>query len=214
MPSLADAQSSNSNYSPLYVPTAVFIGGTSGIGRAMAEALVSQTKGRVRIVIVGRNKAAAEEIIASFPTPPSNWKHKYVACDATELKNVRQTTQELLQELEKINILVFTPGCLTFSRHDTPEGHDAGLVLRYYARAKFTVELLPLLERARAAGEDARMMTILAAARGQQVDLQDPGLKKWSFSRVMAATATYNDAMVKVRLLYHRFAGVLTLIRF
>lgn len=44
MPSLKVVQTSNSDYAPKYVPTAVFVGGNSGIGRAMAEAFAKQVR--------------------------------------------------------------------------------------------------------------------------------------------------------------------------
>jgi hypothetical protein len=42
---------------------AVFLGGTSGIDPTMAELFTKQTKERANIVLIERNKAAAEKII-------------------------------------------------------------------------------------------------------------------------------------------------------
>jgi NADP-dependent 3-hydroxy acid dehydrogenase YdfG len=47
-------------------PVAVFVGGTSGIGQGMAEAFNRHTKGNSRIVLVGRNRDAAEKIISKM----------------------------------------------------------------------------------------------------------------------------------------------------
>jgi hypothetical protein len=200
MPSLKTVQASNAVYAPKYTPTAVFVGGTSGIGRAMAEAFAKQTNGNANIIIVGRNKAAAEEIIATFPTPSSSHvKHEFISCNAQELKNVHETTQLILKKLEKINLLVLSAGGMAFSRQDTAEGNEVSLVLRTYSRVKFTMELMPLLEKAQAAGEDARVTSILAPAKGGSPDLQDLNLTKWSFFRAMTATGNYNDIAVKVK---------------
>lgn len=48
-------------------------------------------------------------------------------------------------------------------RDETSEGMDKKLALNYYARWKFVHDLMPLLEKAKAAGEDARVLTVLAA---------------------------------------------------
>jgi NAD(P)-dependent dehydrogenase (short-subunit alcohol dehydrogenase family) len=203
MPALSVVEASNSKYAPSYLPTAVFVGGTSGIGRAMAEAFAAQTKGRANIILIGRNKAPADETIAGFPTIPSELestvKHEFVQCDASEMKNVHNICQELLSRIDKINILVLSIGGVAFRRKDTAEGLDTSMVLRYYCRAKFITELLPLLSKAKAAGEDARVLSILGAAKGREVDLEDPGLQNWSSGRAMSTTATYNDIMIKVR---------------
>ena len=208
MPSLSAVNAANAQYAPSYVPTAVFVGGNSGIGRAMAEAFAKQTKGRANIIIIARNKESAENVIAEFPSPPPASesggvviKHEFIACDASVMKNVHDTTQELLRRLDKINILVTSVGYLATSRVDTADGVDASLALRYYARAKFIEELTPLLSKAKAAGEDARAMTILAAVQGAEVNLDDLDLdKKWSMALSANACGSYNDVMVKVPL--------------
>lgn len=198
MPSLPNVKASNASYAPSYIPTAVFIGGTSGIGQAMAELFAKQTNGRANIILIGRNKAPAEKIIASFPSPPDGVKHEFVECDASELEKVHKTSQELLQRLDKINILVLCATKLLFSAVETPEGLESSMVTRYYSRAKFATELLPLLKNAQAKGEDARVLTILGAAMGRQVDLTDLGVKKWKINRMAFHTGTFNDIMVKV----------------
>jgi len=47
-------------------PVAVFVGGTSGIGQGMAEALNRHTKGNSHIILVGRSKEAAEDIMTKM----------------------------------------------------------------------------------------------------------------------------------------------------
>ena len=200
MPSLATVKASNASYAPSYIPTAVFVGGTSGIGQAMAELLARQLNGRVNIILIGRSKAAADKIIAGFPTPPGEVKHEFIQCDASELKNVHEVSQTLLHRLEKINFLVLSPVSNSFSAVPTSEGLELAMVLRYYARAKFLYELLPLLKNARAKGEEGRAMTVLGAAMGGKVDMNDLGLKKkWSIIRLAFQTGTYTDIMIKVQ---------------
>jgi len=202
MTSLAAVRAANAVFSPSYVnvPVALFLGGTSGIGQATAQAFARYTKGEAHIIICGRNRAAAESIIASFPKSPKS-RYEFVECDATLMKNVQATTTNLLSSLPKLNYLVATVGFLTLKgRDETSEGLDKKLALNYYARWKFVNDLMPLLRKAKDAGEDAKVLSVLAAGHGGPIDLDDLGLKKgYSLSAAGVAAATYNDLMIEVR---------------
>ncbi|KAF7298696.1 hypothetical protein MIND_00817000 [Mycena indigotica] len=200
MPSLAAARAFNLAHVPTsYTPTAIFVGGTSGIGQGMAEAFARHTKGNASIILVGRNKAAAEAIIATFPKPTApDVKHEFVECDITLMKNARRVAGELQARIPRINFLVLSPGVLTLDgRNETEEGIDRKLAVHYYGRWRFIRELLPSVEAAHAAGEDAKVMTVLAAGHGGAIDLDDLGLKKtFSLPNAARAAPTYNDIMV------------------
>lgn len=207
MPTLSVARAVNAAFSPSYgPPTAIFVGGTSGIGQGMVEAFATHTNGSARIIIVGRNRAAAESIIARFPTPtpPTTAPaHEFVQCDVTLMSNVHKVTKELLVRIPKINFLVMSPGIMTMDgRNETAEGIDRKLAVHYYSRWAFTKDLLPAIIRAQEAGEDAKVMTVLAAGKGGEVDIDDLGLKKdFSLSRAALQAPTYNDLMVEVCIL-------------
>lgn len=203
MPSVAASRSANASYTFPAAPVAIFVGGTSGIGQAVAEALARHTNGRVHLIIVGRNRAAAESIFATLPVPVlPDARYEFVECDVTLVKNVAATTSALLARLPKVNYLVLSPGILSFrGRRDTAEGIDRKLALSYYARWKFTQDLLPLLRAAKGAGEDARVMSVLAAGEGGKIDVEDLGLKKsYSGFNAMFVASTYNDLMVEVSI--------------
>ncbi|KAI0681710.1 hypothetical protein C8T65DRAFT_751366, partial [Cerioporus squamosus] len=94
------------------------------------------TKGNAHwhIVIVGRNKSAADEIIASFPklTKPEA-KHEFVKCDVFLMRNVQATTAALRACLPKINFLVLSPGLFNLRGSDetVEPGIDKRLGLHY-----------------------------------------------------------------------------------
>ena len=117
------------------------------------------------------------------------------------MKNVQATTTNLLSSLPKLNYLVATVGFLTLKgRDETSEGLDKKLALNYYARWKFVNDLMPLLRKAKDAGEDAKVLSVLAAGHGGPIDLDDLGLKKgYSLSAAGVAAASYNDLMIEVR---------------
>lgn len=201
-PPLSTVKTSNLSRVPSsYAPVAVFVGGTSGIGQGMAEALAAMTKGKTSIVLVGRNKSAAESIIASFPPNSEGSSYDFVACDVTLMRNVVAASKEILAKHAKINYLILTPGFFSTKGYEaTEEGIERKMAPMYYGRWKFIHELLPALKSAKEAGQDAKVFSVLAAGRGGEIDVNDLGLQK-SYSLIKAANfaATYNDLMVEVR---------------
>ncbi|KAJ3970168.1 hypothetical protein EV361DRAFT_972019 [Lentinula raphanica] len=183
-----------------YIPTAIFVGGTSGIGEGMAVAFANHTQGNAHIIIVGRNRAAAETIISRFPEPSSpDAKHEFLHCDVAYMRNIRDASSEIWSKISKLNYLAMSPGFLTTSgRNETEEGLDKKLAVHYYARWMFTKELVGLLEQAKEQGEDARMLSVLAAGAGGPIDVNDLGLKKtYSLKNAALQAPTYNDLMIE-----------------
>ncbi|KAE9394640.1 hypothetical protein BT96DRAFT_827369 [Gymnopus androsaceus JB14] len=196
-PAISVIKARSAKFSPSYLPVAVFVGGTSGIGRGIAEAFARHTKGNANIILVGRNRAAADEIIAGFPRPTSPFaKHEFLHCDATLMKNIQITTKEILSRHSKVNFLVLSPGVLNFTKEDTEEGIDRTLALFYYGRWKFAYDLAPALSKAREENEDAKVLSVLSAGNGVKIDVNDLELKKCSTMTAVRAVATYNDLMM------------------
>jgi len=84
-------------------------------------------------------------------------------------------------------------------RDETSEGIDKKLAVHYYARWRFIHDLLPSLERAKEAGEEAKTMSVLAAGKGGEIDMEDLGLKTgFSLSKAGLTSPTYNDLMLEV----------------
>lgn len=203
---------------PTQAPVAVFVGGTSGIGQGMAEVFAEQTHGKSHIIIVGRNRAAAERILGDLAKPPSpsmartssgpagpssaSYAREFVECDATLMQNVNRATKEILSRHKEINYLVVSCGFSALGgRDETSEGIDKKLAVHYYARWKFIGDLLPALERARSGGEVATVMSVMAASYGGEIDVDDLDLKKsYSAPKAALVAPTYNDLMMEVSL--------------
>ncbi|KAJ7159073.1 NAD(P)-binding protein [Mycena crocata] len=202
MPSfLATARGYNATFSPSYTPVGVFVGGTSGIGQATAEAFARHTKGNAHIIIVGRNRAAAASIIARFPKPTHpGITHEFLECDSKLVRNAQNTAAELRARFPRINFLVLSAGALSTKPWDeSEEGIDRRVAVTYYSRWKFIHDLLPSLRAAKAAGEDAKVASVLFAGnRGGPIDVHNLGLKKdFSLLKLRAEVPTYHDAMVE-----------------
>jgi NAD(P)-dependent dehydrogenase (short-subunit alcohol dehydrogenase family) len=118
----------------------------------------------------------------------------------TLLKNVQRACAEILVRFQRVNFLVLTAGGISLKGLDlTEEGVDRKMALMYYGRWKFIHDLLPGLRAATAAGEDAKVMSMLSAGNGPPIDVDDLGLKKnFTIGRAMQVI-TYQDVMVEVR---------------
>ena len=116
------------------------------------------------------------------------------------MSNVHTASQEILSRYHKINYLILSPGVLTLKgRDETSEGIDKKLALHYYARWRFIHDLLPSLERAKEAGEEAKTMSVLGAGQGGEIDVDDLGLKKnFSVTNAGLTSPTYTDLMMEV----------------
>ncbi|KIM41370.1 hypothetical protein M413DRAFT_18928 [Hebeloma cylindrosporum] len=198
MPSFSVAKSTNESYTPAYIPTILITGATSGIGEAIVKSLANHLHGRGHFILVGRNRAAAESIIASLPPSAQDSTYEFIACDVSLMKNVHALAKDLLERLPKLNFLVHSAGVFgILGLEETEEGIDKKLASRYYARWALTHDLLPLLRNAKDQGEPASVLSVLGAGMGGQVDLDDLGLKKsYSGIKAMMQSLSYNDLMV------------------
>ncbi|KAJ7110526.1 hypothetical protein C8R44DRAFT_800184 [Mycena epipterygia] len=211
MPTPPIVKASNASFSISYIPVAVFVGGTSGVGQGMIEAFARYTHGRAHIIIIGRNEHAASEIIERLPKPVDGeaeaYKHEFVACDVSLMANVRAACGIIRTKVERINFLVLTAGYSSMVNIAiTGEGLDLHLAMRYYQRYVFIQELLPLVQNAQALSQDAKVMSVLGAGRGspkRPIDLDNLGNtvkeRAGRFTvalRSMIMTSNYTDAML------------------
>jgi NAD(P)-dependent dehydrogenase (short-subunit alcohol dehydrogenase family) len=145
--------------------TAVFVGATQGIGLGALRALTKHTDSPT-IFIVGRSEATLADIIAELQTlNPTATLIPVVADDLTLVANVNKACDAITSHASapsKIDILCLSPGYLSFSaRNASPEGLDKITSIRYYARMRFVVKLLPLLR----AAPSPRVVSVLAGGK-------------------------------------------------
>ncbi|KAG8992538.1 hypothetical protein FRB94_011514 [Tulasnella sp. JGI-2019a] len=198
MVALSVARASNAAFSAPYRPVALFVGGTSGIGQGTAEAFARATKGNAHIMICGRSQATADKIIAALPKTPES-KYEFIQCDVSLMKSVADTASTIRARVGSLNYLVLSQGIMTMQGFTpTAEGIDMKLALHFYSRWKFVHELIPLLEKAKSEGQEARVMSIFNSSWGAPLDETDLGLKKkYSLSSAAAQGITYNNLMVE-----------------
>ncbi|KAG8984193.1 hypothetical protein FRB94_006274 [Tulasnella sp. JGI-2019a] len=198
MVNLSTARASNAAFTASYRPVALFVGATAGIGQGTAEAFARATKGNAHIMICGRSKTSADKIIAGLPQTPES-QYEFIECDVSLMKNVADTASSIKSRVDTLNYLVLSQGIFTMQGFTpTSEGIDMKLALHFYSRWKFVDELMSLLEKAKAEGQEARVMSILDAQRGDVLNEDDLGLKKnYSLKAAAGQSITYNNLMVE-----------------
>lgn len=117
-------------------PNVVVVGGTSGIGQAIAFSIARHCPD-ASITIVGRNESVANSMLPQLGSNP-----KFIRADVSLMSEIRTATKKI----NAVDILVLTQGILTMAgRTPTTENIDNKLALHYYGRVLFVQELLPLL---------------------------------------------------------------------
>jgi NAD(P)-dependent dehydrogenase (short-subunit alcohol dehydrogenase family) len=158
--------------------TAVFVGATQGIGLGALKALTKHTD-TPTIFIVGRSESTLSSIITELKTMNATASLIPIqAGDLTLLANVNKACEAIKTHPSapsKIDILYLSPGYLSFSaRNPSPEGLDKITSIRYYARMRFVVNLLPLLRSA----PSPRVISVLAGGKEGELWSDDFLLEK------------------------------------
>jgi NAD(P)-dependent dehydrogenase (short-subunit alcohol dehydrogenase family) len=186
---------------------------TAGIGAGIATAFAKYSpkdSNAPHIILIGRSRPGADAVIAEMKRVNGAGKYEFVQGDLTMMKNVEGVAKEVRGKVDKINYLCMSQGMLSLKgQDDTEEGVDRKVALHFYSRYVFGGIsyfrfllgnlLIPNIEKASVQGEDARLLTVLAAGRGGSIDVDDLANKeKASLSNKADYATTYNDLMVEV----------------
>ena len=122
-------------------------GGSSGIGRAIAEATV---KRGARVCLAARNPArlqsAADEIAARFPDVP----HPITCpCDVTDRLGVRRLVAECRDHLGGIDVLFNNAGTSVYGPVERMDAEDVARVMavNFQGAVSCILEVLPVMRR-------------------------------------------------------------------
>ena len=171
---------------------AMVVGGTSGIGRAVAVRLAESA---FRVIVVGRDAERGAEVVAECAAAAgSPGGHSFMRCDASRIAAVRTCAAEVASREPRLDALVLSQGIASIAgRTETEEGLDTKLALHYFGRVAFVQALLPAL---RAAG-DARVLFVLSAGvHGAYAHAADDFelRKHYSLKNAADAAGFYTDA--------------------
>ncbi|EEU34970.1 uncharacterized protein NECHADRAFT_37353 [Fusarium vanettenii 77-13-4] len=178
MVTYTEIKASNSLINDATAPSvAVFIGGTSGIGKLTVKALVA-TGSSVRIYLIGRksseerSRAFIEELRVVNPKAEVIWTEG----DVSLLAETKRLCEVIKNKESRIDLMFLTPGYAPFgAREETSEGLEIVQSLAYYSRMLFILHFLPLLREA----EAPRVVSVLGGGlETKSLELDDIELKK------------------------------------
>ncbi|KAH7203217.1 hypothetical protein BKA60DRAFT_467807 [Fusarium oxysporum] len=174
---------------------ALVVGGTSGIGYAIAKRLATSSNYQFSsITILGRTK----------PQVMPAEKVSFRSVDATSMHALKEFAQEFRSNSQNtpLDLLVMTQGIMSFAgRTETPEGIDRKMALHYYGRQLLIRELSPILSH------NAKVLLVLDGLNGSPEKLNWDDLDlKGTFSLAHAANhcICMNDTMIQYHALQNQ----------
>jgi retinol dehydrogenase-12 len=162
-------------------------GATDGIGRVTALKL-AQTG--VKIILVGRNAAKGERVIAEIKRVSGNAEIEFELADLSSQQDIRALAKRLDDRLPHLDVLVNNVGAWFDRRAMSPDGIEMTFALNHLGYFLLTGLLLETLTRAPA----ARIVNVSSMAhRGRQIDFNDPqGAANYSGWRAYQASKLAN----------------------
>ncbi|RSL63421.1 hypothetical protein CEP54_005259 [Fusarium duplospermum] len=162
------------------------VGGTGGIGYAIASRLAAESSSST-VIISGRNKPQ--------DLPHANMEFRPL--DASSMRAIKDyTTAYKATKPPALDYLVLSQGIGTMAgRTETAEGIDNKMALHFYGKQLLIRELLPVLK------DDATILIVLDGKRGNPSSLiwDDLDLKSnFSLANAAAHCIAMTDAMVQV----------------
>ncbi|KAF5001859.1 hypothetical protein FGRMN_706 [Fusarium graminum] len=190
MVSFKEIQASNALINDATPRIAVFVGGTSGIGKATIEALVA-TGSSLRIYLIGRkgSQQRTETFVHELHAINPNAEILWVEGEISLLAEAKRACEIIKGTERYIDLLFLTTGYAPFtSRKETSEGLEISQSLSYYSRMLFILHLLPLLNGAQA----PRVVSVLGGGLERKtIEFDDIDLKKPGNFNFMKAQTQY-----------------------
>ena len=138
--------------------TILITGSTDGIGKLAAAQLASEGH---KVYLHGRSETKLEQALTEIrDASPDAQVGGYVA-DLSSLKAVRQLSQQVLTDLDKLDVLINNAGVYKSPISQSGDGFELRFAVNYLAPVLLTEALLPLLQR----GKDARVINLSSAAQ-------------------------------------------------
>ncbi|OLN96560.1 Dehydrogenase/reductase SDR family member 13-like protein 1 [Colletotrichum chlorophyti] len=178
MVTLYQVRQSNARLTEATIPrTALFVGGTSGIGRLALIELASLGF-PIKVYVVGRKatESAMRPLLDDLQERNPKAELVWVEGEVSLLAEVRRICDFIKSKESNLDFVCLTAGYVPFGgRNNTVEGLEVTHALEYYGRMLFTLVLLPLLRLS----PSGRVLTVLGGSMlSNDLFLDDLNLEK------------------------------------
>ena len=180
--------------------TVVIAGATSGVGLAAARE-VARFGGR--LALLARNEAKGQAVRSELERDFGAEVSLHLA-DFARLSEVRRVAKELLDGMERIDVLINSAGVHCTRRQETDEGHELVFCVNHLAPFLLTLRLLPKL---RAAGAARIIQVNSQGHRFGGLDLRDLAWRRRLYLGLRAYGAAKTAQLLSVWELADRLAG-------
>jgi NAD(P)-dependent dehydrogenase (short-subunit alcohol dehydrogenase family) len=141
-------------------------GGTSGIGKATANALAAMG---ARVVAIGRDEEKGERAVEEIRRDTGG-EVSLMLADLAVQADIRRLAEEFRERHDRLDVLVNNAGLVQSKRIETPDGIETQLAINHLAPFLLTNLLLDLLK----ASAPSRIVTVSSDAhRWAKLDLDD-----------------------------------------
>ncbi|KAL2126012.1 hypothetical protein VTI74DRAFT_1957 [Chaetomium olivicolor] len=170
MVTLEQIRSSNSQIQTALRPgiVAVFAGATSGIGETALKQF-AKNAAKPRIYFLGRSKESGNRISAELQQLNPEGEYIFISVDVSLLRSVDDVCREIKAKEPALNLLFLSTGTMVTGK-TTDEGLNYPVAVAFYARLRFIVNLLPLLQNAT---DLRRVVTVLAGTKEGVINTDD-----------------------------------------
>lgn len=152
--------------------TILVTGATNGIGRATVEQLAPMGG---RIVLVGRDEAKCQEVVASLAHTPAQLS--YLVADLSSQAEIKALAAAFLAEHSELHLLLNNAGAYFTERELTVDGLERTFALNHVGYYLLTHLLLDVLK----ASAPSRVVNVASDAhKGGKVDWDDLQREHWT----------------------------------
>jgi NAD(P)-dependent dehydrogenase (short-subunit alcohol dehydrogenase family) len=163
-------------------------GGTSGIGKATAQALAVMG---ATVVIVGRNPAKCAAVVSEIKSLSGNEAVEALVADLSIMAEVRQVADQFKAKYQKLHVLVNNAGGAFGKRQVTAEGFEKTFALNHLNYFLLTRLLLDTLK----ASAPSRIVNVSSDShKGAHHDFDDLQTEKGNF--VFSALQSFKLAVI------------------
>jgi NAD(P)-dependent dehydrogenase (short-subunit alcohol dehydrogenase family) len=174
--------------------TALVVGGTDGIGKAIAQGLARRG---ARLVIVGRDAEKGARVERQIRGSAHSGGVDFVQSDLSLVQEARRLGDQVEKRWPKIHYLVHSAGIVRGRRVLTEEGFESNFATNYLSRFVLTVRLLSSLRVAGQPGNAARIVVVAAPGSNGTIHYEDVNLaKNFSTVRALKQYQHANDLLV------------------